>query len=136
MATSALSVAFLQQSEYVGGATFVAIADGLLVLATLLAFGLTPLYLVRARNRKALAAEIADPAQGAMLATFPAGILVYASAWGTVGAGWLGTGFALTVCAVLLVIGAGLGIALSVAQLSSVGFAGSLYSASCQKVMT
>ena len=45
MATSALSVAFLQQSDYVGGATFVAIADGLLVVATLLALGLTPLYL-------------------------------------------------------------------------------------------
>jgi C4-dicarboxylate transporter/malic acid transport protein len=118
MATSALSIAFLQQSDYVGGATFVALADGLLVLATLLALGLAPLYLVRARNRKALATEIADPAQGAMLATFPAGILVYASAWGTVGAGWLGTGIALTVCAVLLVIGAGLGIALSVAWAS------------------
>lgn len=118
MATSALSVAFLQQSDYVGGATFVAIADGLLVVATLLAIGLTPLYLVRARNREALVAELADPAQGAMLATFPAGILVYAAAWGTVGAGWLDTDLALTVCAALLAIGAGLGIALSVAWAS------------------
>lgn len=114
MATSALSVAFLQQSDYVGGATFVAIADGLLVVASLLAVGLTPLYLVRTRNREALVAELTDPAQGAMLATFPAGILVYAAAWGTVGAGWLGADLALTVCAALLVIGAVLGVALSV----------------------
>lgn len=114
MATSALSVAFLQQSDYIGGATFVAIADGLLVLATVLAIGLTPLYLIRARNREALTAELADPTQGAMLATFPAGILVYAAAWGTVGAGWLDADLALTVSAVLLVIGAGLGIGLSV----------------------
>ena len=118
MATSALSVAFLLQSDYVGGATFVAIADGLLVVATLLAVGLTPLYLGRARDREAFVAELADPAQGAMLATFPAGILVYAAAWGTVGAGWLDTNLALTVCAALLIIGAGLGIALSVAWAS------------------
>lgn len=114
MATSALAVAFLQQSDYIGGSTFTAIADGLLVLATLLTLVLAPLYLVRARNREALAAEIADPAQGAMLATFPAGILVYAAAWGTVGVGWLGTGPALAVCSILLVIGASLAVALGV----------------------
>ncbi|MFM1967100.1 MAG: hypothetical protein RL134_2825 [Actinomycetota bacterium] len=114
MATSALAVAFLQQSDYIGGSTFTAIADGLLVLATVLTLVLTPLYLVRARNRAALASEIADPAQGAMLATFPAGILVYAAAWGTVGAGWLGTDPALTVCAILLLIGAALAVTLGV----------------------
>lgn len=114
MATSALAVAFLQQSDYIGGSAFVLIARGLLVLATALAVVLTPLYLLRARDRQALRVELADPARGAMLATFPAGILVYAAAWGTVGTAWLGDGLALTVCAVLLVIGAGLGIAGSV----------------------
>jgi tellurite resistance protein TehA-like permease len=118
MATSALAVAFLEQSDYIGGSTFTAVANGLLVLATVLTLGLAPLYLVRARNREALAAEIANPAQGAMLATFPGGILVYAAAWGTVGVEWLGAGLALTVCAILLVIGAGLAIALGVAWAS------------------
>ena len=118
MATSALAVAFTEQSDYVGGAAFVAIAEGLLLLASALGLVLAPLYLLRARDRAALAAEIADPRQGAMLATFPAGILVCAAAWGTVGVSWLGGGPALAVCAVLLVIGAVLGIALSIAWAS------------------
>jgi tellurite resistance protein TehA-like permease len=118
MATSALAVAFLQQSDYIGGAAFAALANVALVVATILAICLTPLYVLRARNRQALAEEIADPAQGAMLATFPAGILVYAAAWGTVGAAWLGADLALVVCAALLVIGIVLGVALSIAWAS------------------
>lgn len=114
MATSALAVAFLEQSDYAGGSTFTAIAAGLLVLSSVLALGLAPLYVLRARDRAALAAEIADPRLGAMLATFPAGILVCAAAWGTVGVGWLGVVPALGVCAILVVIGTTLAIALSV----------------------
>lgn len=118
MATAALSSAFLEVSDFIGGSLFTGIADALLVLATILVMGLTPLYVLRALHRRDLAQEIADPVRGPMLATFPAGILVYAAAWATVGAQWLGTGIALTVCAILLVIGATLGLSLSIAWAS------------------
>ena len=118
MATAALSAAFSEMSDYVGGALFVAIADVLLVLATLLVIGLAPLYLLRVRDRQDLIAEIADPARGDLLATFPGGLLVFAAAWGTVGAAWVGDAFALTLSAIVAIIGAVLAIALSLSWAS------------------
>lgn len=121
MGTAALSLAFLQESAFVVGAPFTVIADGLLVVASALALVLLPRYLGRARDRAALAHELADPAHGAMLATFPAGLLVLAVAWARVGSEWLGSNVGLAVSAVLVIAGAVVAIALSVVWASAQG---------------
>jgi len=82
------------------------ISIGLLWGATLLAFALWPKYFRRLSQRSALADEIADPAHGAMLATFPAGVLVLANAWGNAGQVSIPSNIALIIGGVLAVIGA------------------------------
>jgi C4-dicarboxylate transporter/malic acid transport protein len=84
------------------------------VLASVLAVVLLPRYLRRVRDRVALMTEFADPAAGAMLATFPAGILVLAAGWGRVGPTLVPTGVALWVSGILLVIGAILAIVVGI----------------------
>ena len=121
MGTAALSLAFLQESAFVVGAPFTVIADALLVVASALALVLLPRYLGRARDRAALAQELAAPAHGAMLATFPAGLLVLAVAWARVGSEWLGSNVGLAVSAVLVIAGAVVAIALSVVWASAQG---------------
>lgn len=123
MATAALSAAFYEESEVIGGPAFPVMANVFLVLATLLVIALTPLYALRLRRVRGLAQEIADPGTGALLATFPGGLLVFAATWAVVGAAWLGDGFALTLSAVVAVIGAVLAVALSVKWLSSLSSA-------------
>ena len=91
------------------------------MLASVLALILAPRYLTRPRDRAALAHEIADPAHGAMLATFPAGLLVLAVAWGRVGAGLLGVDAALVVSAVLVVAGAVMAMGMSIVWASAQG---------------
>ena len=86
-----------------------------LLLTSLLAIALLPRYVARFRERERLAAELADPAAGAMLATLPAGLLILATAWGRVGPGLIGETAALWVDAVLLVVGAVLAIVLGAA---------------------
>lgn len=117
MGTAALALAFSTEAWL--APWFTPVGDVLLALASVLGILHLPLYLGRVRNRAALAREIADPAQGAMLATFPAGVLVLATAWANVGSAWLGAGAGLAVGAVLLVNGAVLAIALSVVWASS-----------------
>lgn len=97
------------------------IARVLVLIASVLAVILTPRYLTRSRDRAALAHEIADPAHGAMLATFPAGLLVLAVAWGRVGDGVIGTRAALIVSAVLVIAGALMAIGMSVVWASAQG---------------
>lgn len=121
MGTAALGLAFLQESSFVGGAAFAVMAQVLLVVASALALVLLPRYLGRARDRAALAHELADPAHGAMLATFPAGLLVLAVAWARVGSEWLGAGVGLAVSAVLVVAGALVAVGLSVTWASAQG---------------
>lgn len=77
----------------------------LLWLATMIAILLAPRYFRRLRQRNALSHEIADPAHGAMLATFPAGLLVLAIAWGSVGPETIPSSVALSITGVLLVVG-------------------------------
>ena len=78
----------------------------LLLITTLLAAVLAPHY-VRPLTRPGFAhSELDNPDTGSMLATVPAGILLLAAAWGTVGPLLIPTGAALTVDAVLLVLGA------------------------------
>jgi len=121
MGTAALSIAFLQESDFVVGAAFEIVAIALLVVASVLALVLLPRYLSRPRDREALAHELSDPAHGAMLATFPAGVLVLAVAWARVGSEWLGTGVGLTVSAILVVLGAGIAVLLSIVWASAQG---------------
>lgn len=117
MGTAALALAFSTEAWF--APWFTPIGHLLLALASVLGVALLPLYLGRIRDRAALAREIADPAQGAMLATFPAGILVLASAWANLGSAWPGAGAGLAIGAVLVAIGAALATALSVVWASS-----------------
>ena len=78
----------------------------LLWVATAIAVLLWPRYFRRLKKRHELAHEIADPTSGAMLATFPAGILVLAIAWGGVGQQSVPNNIALSIGGILLILGA------------------------------
>ena len=77
-----------------------------LVGATALAVLLWPRYFRRLSKNYKLAQEIANPTNGAMLATFPAGLLVLAIAWGGVGPELIPDNIAITISGALLVVGA------------------------------
>lgn len=121
MGTAALGLAFFQESAFLGGSAFIVIATVLLIIASVLALVLLPRYLTRARDRDALAHELSDPAHGAMLATFPAGLLVLAVAWARIGSDWLGSGIGLAISAILVGAGALIAISLSVVWASAQG---------------
>lgn len=89
-------------------------SEAVLVLATLLAVVLLPRYTGRLRDRGHLAAELADPAHGAMLATLPAGLLVLATGWGRVGQELVGRSAALWTDGILVVIGTAVALVLGV----------------------
>lgn len=123
MGTAALALSVHQLGSVVTGARQGAevAARVLLVLASLLAVILAPRYLTRPRDRAALAHEIADPAHGAMLATFPAGLLVLAVAWGRVGEGLVGLDAALVISAILVALGAAMAVGMSIVWASAQG---------------
>lgn len=108
MGTGALALTISVQSQTWGLSWLRGVAQAFLVLASVLAVVLLPRYVRRFRDRAALTVEIGDPAHGAMLATLPAGLLVLATAWGRLG--WEPVG--IWVAVVLLVIGAGMALAL------------------------
>jgi tellurite resistance protein TehA-like permease len=114
MGTSGLSLAFYQESFVVLAAAFEVTAVALLVASSVLALVLLPRYLSRPRDRAALALELAHPAQGAALATFPGGLLVLAVNWSLVGSMWLGSVVGLLVSAILAIAGAVIAVGLSV----------------------
>lgn len=119
MATAALSAAFYEESDVMASTLFSALANAFLVLATLLAVTLAPLYMIRLRQGRQLVGEIADPGAGALLATFPGGLLVFSATWAVVGAAWLGDSFALALSAIVGVVGAALALVFSVSWASS-----------------
>jgi C4-dicarboxylate transporter/malic acid transport protein len=121
MGTAGLSLAFLQESAFIVGTAFVWIANALLLIASVLALVLLPRYVTRPRDREAFAHELSDPGHGAMLATFPAGLLVLAVAWARVGSEWLGSSVGLIVSAILVAAGALIAIGLSVVWASAQG---------------
>lgn len=121
MGTAGLSLAFLQESAFIVGTAFVWIANALLLVASVLALVLLPRYVTRPRDREAFAHELSDPGHGAMLATFPAGLLVLAVAWARVGSEWLGSSVGLIVSAILVTAGALIAVGLSVAWASAQG---------------
>lgn len=114
MGTAGLSLAFYEESFVALAEAFEVTAVVLLVASSVLSVVLLPRYLSRRRDRDALARELANPAHGAMLSTFPGGLLVLAVAWALVGSFWLGTTVGLTVSAVLVIIGALIAVALSI----------------------
>jgi tellurite resistance protein TehA-like permease len=119
MGTGALALALGLQATTWEAPWLAWLSRAFLVVASALAVVLLPRYLSRLGDRAHLAAEVADPAHGAMLATLPAGLLVLATGWGRVGPGLVGQTAALWVDAVLLVAGTiialGLGFAWSAA---------------------
>jgi tellurite resistance protein TehA-like permease len=105
MGTGAISSLLYVTYQRVDWPVFLWGATIMLWLATALAVLLLPRYIRRLSMKKELAHEIADPTQGAMLATFPAGLLVLAIAWGNVGPETIPSNFALRIAGVLLVVG-------------------------------
>ncbi len=124
MGTGALALVAAAQSETWDLPWLEIVAAVFLILATLAALLLWPRYLRRLTDREKLAAELSDPAHGAMLATFPAGLLVLAVAWGRVGAFVVGTDIAVIVDAVLLVVGASIATVVSAWWATSIGRSG------------
>ena len=119
MGTGAVSVALLLQAEVWGARWLEVAAVVFLLLASALAVALWPRYARRLADRDALRAELGDPGHGAMLATFPAGLLVLAVAWGRVGPLLVPSPVSRWIDVVLLVIGTVVAVALGVAWASS-----------------
>ncbi len=115
MGTGALALAFAAQGSTWDREWLAWLAAAMLVLASALAVILLPRYARRLGNRAALGQEVAHPAQGAMLATLPAGILVLAVGWGRIGPTMLSTTASLWIDAVLLVIGVAVALPLAFA---------------------
>lgn len=124
MGTGAVSLVLASQSDAWSVPALEVAAVIVLIGASLAALVLWPRYLRRLADRGALAQELADPAHGAMLATFPAGLLVLAVAWGRVGPVLIGDTAAVIVDAVLLTIGALTTVVLSAWWATSIGRSG------------
>ena len=124
MGTGAVSLVLASQSDAWSIPALEFAAGAVLIAASIAALLLWPRYLRRLTDRGALAEELADPAHGAMLATFPAGLLVLAVAWGRVGPTLIGDTAAVAVDAVLLTIGAVITLVLSAWWATSIGRSG------------
>ncbi len=94
-------------------------AGGVLVIASLLSLVLLVPYLRRLRPGGVLVVELGDPARGPLLATFPAGLLLLATAWGYVGPLMVPASVATAVCAVLACAGVLIGLVFSIAWSTS-----------------
>ena len=115
MGTGVVAVSAAAEAQQWGWAWLEVVAELLLLLASVLAVVLLPRYVARLRDGGGLRAELADVARGPMLATLPAGLLVLSVAWGRVGPLLVPVGAALTVAAVLLVVGAVLALVVGLA---------------------
>jgi C4-dicarboxylate transporter/malic acid transport protein len=124
MGTGALALVTASMSDAWSAVWLQPLAGALLLLATVLAPLLWPRYVRRLHDREALQHELSDPGHGAMLATFPAGLLILAVAWARVGPWFIPEGAALTVDAVLLSIGAIVALVLSAAWATSIARSG------------
>ena len=113
MGTGAIAILFNLQAENFASQAIEVIAIVLLWISSVVAVGLWPRYLERLRSRHELHEEVADPNHGAMLATLPAGLLVLAIGWGSIGPKTLPTTIALWIAGVLVVVGALISIGFS-----------------------
>jgi tellurite resistance protein TehA-like permease len=120
MGTGATSAALLLQAETWGQPWLATLAVVFLLAATVIAAFLWPRYMRRLGDRGALRAEMADPGQGAMLATFPAGVLVLAVAWGRVGPEIVPVAVAVWIDILLLVVGVLLAAAVGIGWTSAI----------------
>lgn len=115
MGTGGLALVFTAQGSQWTLTALDIIGAALLLLASALAIGLAPRYVRRLRQPKALADELADPAHGAMLATFPAGLLVLAICWGSIGPIIVPRPIALWTDGALLLLGVLIALPVSIA---------------------
>ena len=106
MGTGAIAILFNLQADGFDSTFLEVIAIVLLWIASLVAIVLWPRYLKRLRSRHELHEEVGDPNHGAMLATLPAGLLVLAIGWGSIGPKTLPTGVALWIAGILVILGA------------------------------
>ena len=105
MGTGAIGILFNLQDQVLDYPLLGWLAIGFLWLATALAVVLWPRYFRRLSQRDQLREEIADPGHGAMLATVPAGLLVLAVVWGSIGPATVPADIALWVAVALTVLG-------------------------------
>ena len=105
MSTAVLSVLAYQERTVWDAPWLSAVAVGLLIVTSVLALALAPRYARSLVRPGVVTAELGDPDAGSLLATVPAGILLLAAAWGTVGPLVIAADAALAVDAVLAVIG-------------------------------
>ena len=124
MGTGALALVTAAMADAWNAAWLEPIAIVLLILASALAPILWPRYFRRLKDREALGHELSDPGHGAMLATFPAGLLILAVAWARIGPWFIPEGAALTIDAVLLSVGALVALVLSAAWATSIARSG------------
>ncbi|CAB4858988.1 MAG: hypothetical protein F2793_00535 [Actinobacteria bacterium] len=115
MGTAALAVVLSNEGQTWAAPWMDPIAVAVLVAATAFAVALVPRYVRRFFQTERLRADLSDPSIGPMLGTFPAGILLLASAWGVVGPILVGATAALWIDAILLIVGVVLALGLSIA---------------------
>lgn len=121
MSTAVLSILTHNERVIWDAAWLDGLAIALLLITTVLAAVLAPRY-VRPLLRPGFAhAELGDPDTGSMLATVPAGLLLLACAWGTVGPLLIPAGAALAIDAVLATIGAALALWVGMMWATSTG---------------
>lgn len=124
MGTAGFSLAVASQGDAWDIPALGVLAMILLIIASGLALALWPRYMRRLAREHELRGELADPAHGAMLATFPAGLLVLAVAWGKVGPEFIPASLAIWIDIVLAVIGTVVAFVLSAAWATSIARSG------------
>ena len=110
MSTAVLASLAHQERALWSQAWLDVVAVALLLITTALALVLAPHSLAIVLRPGVARDVLGDPDAGALLATIPAGILLMAAAWGGIGPVAFPDGLALTIDAVLTVLGAGLAL--------------------------
>lgn len=120
MGTGATSVVLAIQAQIWGSSLLKTASVAFLILASVLALGLWPRYWTRLSDRPTLRSELSAADHGALLATFPAGLLVLSIAWGKVAPAFLPAAASLSIAIALLVVGGVIAVALGVAWASAI----------------
>lgn len=120
MGTGATSVVLAIQAQVWSSDLLTAASVVFLILASALALTLWPRYVSRLAHRSMLRDEMSAGDHGALLATFPAGLLVLSVDWGRVGPELVPTIAALIIAVALLVIGGVIAVALGVAWANAI----------------
>ncbi len=121
MSTAVLAVIAHEERVIWGAEWLDWLAVALLLTTTVLALVLAPRYTRTMVRPGAARTMLGNPDTGSMLATVPAGILLLAAAWGTIGPVAVPVGAALTIDAVLAVVGTVLALWLGMMWSTSTG---------------